>query len=329
VTAEVTIVVPTKDRVRVLRQCLVSLLAQDGVDLRVVVVDDGSVIDDVTRAAAAFDDPRVVVLRNDVSVGPSAARNRGISAASTPWVAFCDDDDVWAPDKLALQLKTMGAEPSARWSCCGSLTVDSQLVIVGHRRAPASGDLLSALLAFNVVPGGGSSVLAARDLVVGAGGFDDAMDRAEDWDLWIRLAQRSPVATVDRPLVAHRVWGRSESLDTVGMARGHALVAERYGELARERGVSFDELGIEQWFAKQHLRAGRRRAALRSFAAIARREGPITWARALVAFAAPDLVHRLGDARSRRDVPADWHADGTRWLQAIVRETERTTPVLS
>jgi len=316
VTADVTVVVPTKDRVLVLRQCLVSLLAQVGVDARVVVVDDGSVIDDVTRAVAALGDPRASVLRSDVSLGPSAARNRGIAAASTPWVAFCDDDDVWAPDKLASQLAAMAAMPDARWSCAGSVTVDHDLAIVGHRRAPESGDLLPPLLAFNVVPGGGSSVVAARELVVEAGGFDETMNRAEDWDLWIRLAQRSPVASVDRPLVGYRVWPRSESLDTAGMARGHALVAERYADLAREREVSFDEVGVEKWFAKQHLRAGRRGAALRSFASIARREGVLSWARALVALVAPEVVHRVGDARAQRDVPADWRAEGNRWLQA-------------
>src|SRR5438128_8506232 len=98
---DVTVVVPTKDRRQVLDVALRSILAQEGVDVRVVVVDDGS--SDGTAAWLADLDPRVEVVRHDTPTGAAAARNDGLDRVTTDWGAFCDDDDVWAPTKLAKQ----------------------------------------------------------------------------------------------------------------------------------------------------------------------------------------------------------------------------------
>src|SRR5687768_7474043 len=75
-------------------------LRQDGVDLAVVVVDDGST-DGTYDRLQAIDDPRLEVLRLSRNQGVSTARNAGLERASTEWVAFLDDDDAWAPSHLA------------------------------------------------------------------------------------------------------------------------------------------------------------------------------------------------------------------------------------
>ena len=99
-TPEVSVVVPTHNRSGLLAQTLHSVLWQRGVDLEVLVVDDGSA-DDTAEMVAGLADPRIRLLRHDHPQGVSAARNRGVAAASGRWLAFCDDDDLWAPDKLA------------------------------------------------------------------------------------------------------------------------------------------------------------------------------------------------------------------------------------
>src|SRR6476620_10544907 len=100
-TPLVSVVVPNHNRARLLSRTLQSILAQQMGDLEVAVVDNGSTADTASVAAAA--DPRVVVLRNEAPAGVSAARNRGIAAARGAWLAFCDDDDLWSPEKLAHQ----------------------------------------------------------------------------------------------------------------------------------------------------------------------------------------------------------------------------------
>jgi len=98
----VSVVVPSHNRARLLRRTLRSILAQHLTDLEVVLVDDGST--DETPQITNGADPRIVVIRNQEPGGVSAARNRGIAAARGEWIAFCDDDDLWSPDKLSRQL---------------------------------------------------------------------------------------------------------------------------------------------------------------------------------------------------------------------------------
>src|SRR5918995_1163359 len=106
----VTVVVPTRNRPRLLQRTLQSILAQQALaDLEVIVVDDGSWPNGAPEPAT---DARVRVVRHQTRAGVAAARNRGIALARGRWIAFCDDDDVWAPDKLVRQLevaRTTGA----------------------------------------------------------------------------------------------------------------------------------------------------------------------------------------------------------------------------
>src|SRR5690349_9916448 len=96
---EVTVVVPTRDRHARLAATLAGVLRQRDVDLEVVVVDEAS-----SPPVGASADPRVRVLRHDEPQGVARARNAGLSAAQGAWVAFCDDDDLWGPEKLRRQL---------------------------------------------------------------------------------------------------------------------------------------------------------------------------------------------------------------------------------
>src|SRR4051794_9306561 len=100
----VTVVIPTFNRWRVLSaRALPSALAQEDVDLEVVVVVDGST-DETASGLESLEDERVRVVRHARPLGLHRARNAGIAAARGEWVAFLDDDDVWAPWKLRTQL---------------------------------------------------------------------------------------------------------------------------------------------------------------------------------------------------------------------------------
>jgi hypothetical protein len=99
----VGVVIPSRDRWPFLRTAVASALAQAEVDVRVVVVDDGST--DATPAELrAVRDPRMRVIRLERTEGVSRARNAGLAHVDAPWVAFLDDDDVWAPRHLSAML---------------------------------------------------------------------------------------------------------------------------------------------------------------------------------------------------------------------------------
>lgn len=321
---DVSVVVPTHNRRRLLPQAVRSILGQREVAVELVVVDDGS--SDGTgpwldRLAAV--EPRVRVLHHAEPRFISGARNAGIAHAAGRWIAFCDDDDLWAPDKLAAQLAAMRAA-TASWACTGVAVVDEALQVVGHHRA-AGGRALPGLLQANRIPSG-STVIVERDLLRLAGGFDPGLRGSEDWDLWIRLAAHAPLAAVDRPLVAYRLGRQSLSMDVRAMRAGREVIAARYAALASAHAVTTDVAGHERYLARQLLRAGARRRAAAIFAALAFRHG--RWRelpRAAAALLAPRLTDRIGQARAAGAVPAAWRREAELWLRPI-REAGEPLP---
>ena len=313
---DVSVVVPTHNRVRILPQTIRSILRQQGVAIELIVVDDGST--DGTRPwldRLATTDLRVKVVHHAEPRFISEARNAGVARASGRWIAFCDDDDLWAPDKLTAQLAAIRSD-AARWACTGVAVVDEGLRIIGHHHA-TGGDLLAGLLASNRIPAT-SSVIAERELLRNAGGFDPSLRGSEDWDLWIRLAQGSPVAAVDRPLVAYRLGRQSLSLDVAPMRMGRRIIAARYAALAAAHGVSSDEAGHERYLAKQLLRSGARWPAASIFAKLALRHG--RWRelpRVAAALMAPRMTDRIGQARSAAAVPSVWREQAETWLAPL------------
>jgi glycosyltransferase involved in cell wall biosynthesis len=313
---DVSVVVPTHNRRHLLPAAIDSILWQRGVSIELIVIDDGSVdgtgpwLDHLSAG-----DPRVKVVHHEQPRFMSCARNAGISCASGRWVAFCDDDDLWAPDKLACQMQALQAN-SAAWACTGVIVVDEALEIIGHHHV--SGDaILPRLLEKNVIPTG-SSVIADLALLQKTGGFDKALSGAEDWDLWIKLAQRSPLAVVDRPLVAYRLGIRTMSMEVTRMRTGRSIIVDRYASLAATYGIRPDEAAHERYLAKQLLRAGSGRQAASIFATLVLkhrrwRELP----RAAAAVVAPHLTDRIGRAHTAAAVPTSWRTEADAWLGRI------------
>lgn len=189
---EVSIVIPTKGRAQRLVRTLHTIRAQTTKDLEIVVSDDGST-DDTAAAVAALGDARIRLVRSTVSHGVAAARNRGIAAAKGRWVAVCDDDDLWHPDKIEQQLAAL-EETSARWGFCLAVHVDDDLRVLGAVTEAPAAPVAQALAWANQVPGGASSAIVQRALLDRVGGFDERLSMYADWDLWLRLVRHDEPA---------------------------------------------------------------------------------------------------------------------------------------
>jgi glycosyltransferase involved in cell wall biosynthesis len=261
----VSVVIPTRDRWPLLaRTALAAVLRQDGVDLEVVVVDDGSA-EGPPPSLAGLDDPRVRLVRQRESRGVAAARNAGIREARGKWVAFLDDDDVWSPTKLRDQIAAATAA-RAGFVYAGAVWVDEQLELAEGHAPPSPDTLARELLRWNVLWGGSSNVVARRELVESLGGFDERLHQLADWDLWIRLALAAPCAAVDDVLVALSKHEQSMLLvDRRDVFVEFAYLREKHSEHARRAGVRPDTAAFARWVAGGHLRAGRRRAAARAY----------------------------------------------------------------
>jgi glycosyltransferase involved in cell wall biosynthesis len=226
----VTVVVPTHNRAGVLRQTLESILAQRNVDVTVVVVDDAST-DGTTEVLAQY--PEVVTLRHDQPTEQRVARNHGAALARTSWLAFCDDDDLWAPTKLRRQLDALDLW-DADWCACSSIFVDAGLEPVGGQRVTTATEALDRIGRQNVIPGGGSGVVVRRQVFQEVGGFREDARFVEDWDLWLKLSRVAKLACVDELLVAQRQWSRSYShRDLEAQYRAFVAMTRREGHGGR------------------------------------------------------------------------------------------------
>jgi glycosyltransferase involved in cell wall biosynthesis len=215
----VDVVIPTRNRRSLVFDSIGDALHQEGVEVRCIVVDDGST-DSTAAAIEGEADPRVVLVSHPERRGVSASRNTGMLHSRAPWVAFLDDDDRWAPTKLSAQLAALEAESGARWAATGCVVTDATLHVTGAQALPGGGgEILVRLLIDCFIPAGGSSVLAARSLLDEAGAFDTQLGAVEDWDYWLRLARLSPIAYVHSPLVAYRRWPGNTSGNTALMER--------------------------------------------------------------------------------------------------------------
>jgi glycosyltransferase involved in cell wall biosynthesis len=309
--AQVSAVVPTRNRSNFLALTLQSVLAQRLVDLEVVVVDEAST-DDTAEVIASLRDPRVRVVHHDAPVGVAMARNHGWRVATGNWIAFVDDDDLWAPNKLAAQL-TAATETGRDWAYVGVVNMDDAGRIISGVRPPAPEQIMRDLPGYNAVPGGGSNVVARRALLEAVGPFDARHLNTEDWDMWLRLAIEGPPACVPVPLLAYRLHTRNASLHIDAILAGAALI-----EQSHRAHVNYGML--YRWFGESSLRQGKRAAALRMYALAAARGQLRGVARDLAAIARSRVTRaRSSFSPQVRGSPEidPWCAQAQVWLDEL------------
>ena len=186
----VSVVVPAHNRPEHLPAAIRSALAQTLTPVEVIVVDDCSDTD-IRPALDGFDE-RVRFVRLPANRGANAARNAGVSAAVGDVVAFLDDDDRWLPEKLAAQVRLLAQGYEA--AICGW-----QFDVTGRAQVHRTTEITENMLRRGNPYCGTSGLLAWRHVFV-AEPFDETLKKGQDWDIFVRLAQRRPLAYVPRSL---------------------------------------------------------------------------------------------------------------------------------
>jgi len=188
-----------------LRVAADSILGQTVADLELLIVDDGSTDATPQLAAelrAADDRVRYLPLPH---MGISGSLNTGLREAQGPLVAFQDADDWSPPERLERELAVLEARPDVLAVGCRMREVDARGTDLAPRTAFAAGDVNGALMRFNPIPNSCAVVRRADALAIG--GFDVRYRYAMDYDLWLRLAERGTIVTVDAPLAVRVMSG--------------------------------------------------------------------------------------------------------------------------
>jgi glycosyltransferase involved in cell wall biosynthesis len=207
----ISVIIPTYNRGAFLDRALSSVLRQSYPCSEIIVIDDGS--DDDTKRRA--DD---IASRCQVTVkyifqenrGPAAARNRGITEAGYPYLAFLDSDDHWQKNKLAIQYdallnkpKIMISHTKERWLRRGKHLNQK------NKHIPGDGDIFKHSLQLCAV--GMSTVMVKKALFLEVGMFNEEFRCCEDYDLWLRTSCRYPFLLIDEPLTV-KEGGREDQV---------------------------------------------------------------------------------------------------------------------
>ncbi len=207
-----TVIIPAFRSEETIEAAVESVLGQTLPADEILVVDDGS--PDQTAARVARFGSSVRLLRKE-NGGPASARNLGIREACNPYIAFLDADDLWMPEKLQLQTEHMAAHPDCGL-CCGDAWVFGEGVETGRKYGRVADRGRPALDFEGLLLGNPIStltVLARREVLLSAGLFDEdrRLIAVEDYELWLRVAERSRIDWIDAPLGRYRVSAGSLS----------------------------------------------------------------------------------------------------------------------
>lgn len=209
-------IIPAYNAEKYIGATIESCLAQESVGCEVIVVDDGS--DDNTLAVVRSFGNRVRIVCQK-NAGPAAARNHGASLAKGDVLAFLDADDLWLPEKLSHQSAKLLEGYDLVYSNRLNMGEIGDLPLVQSEvQEMPEGDIWQDLLLGNFITT--SSVVIRKELFARMGGFSLDLPPCEDWDLWLRCAERVRVGFCPTPLVQYR-------LHAAGISRNFRLMSRQ------------------------------------------------------------------------------------------------------
>ena len=233
IVCDVSVIIPAYNAQLTIDRALKSVVDQTILPREVIVVDDGST-DETYRAAQGWLDRmhgiNLVVLRQKNS-GPGAARNHGISIATSDFIAFLDSDDEWLSEKLDRSLKQMDKSGACLVSHNGWICVDDQkyyLNISSRYERAVANNFIHGLYRRGFIST--SSVIARKEVITNLGGFDETLMTGQDFDLWLRIANipGESILVFDDPLTNYHIYDDSITRntgrrldDTMEIARRH------------------------------------------------------------------------------------------------------------
>jgi hypothetical protein len=283
VQPRISVIIPSYNCLRYLPAALGSVRRQGITELEIIVIDDGSSDGSGEWLAAEVQrDPRVVALNTSSRrSGPAIARNVGIRAARAHILAFLDADDSWYPDAIADRLALHESDPSVVLSFADSRSVSLKgrdlgnyfpycrhfyRWIGGRTGVLPLGERALAMIFAEAVCCT-STALAARDALLAMGGFQADLRFSQDWECWLRLAQRGAVWCSTRVATKYLVRPGSNSRNLQGVLAANRKIFDLYAPVVQAiepRAVRIGRAGLNVVAAELAREEGRTFLALRS-----------------------------------------------------------------
>lgn len=230
----VTAIITTFNRRAFLGNAIDSVLAQSLVDFELIILDNDS-SDGTDALVSGYTDPRIRY-RKHRAMGIAEQRNLGVGLARGEFIAFLDDDDVWLPCKLEAQYrKFLNSDGTVGLVYGGFLFYDDAGREWGAHLPQLIGKVIEGLLwASDPFCGSASNPMLRKSAILSLGGYDRKVAVGEDWELYLRLAERYCIEAV--PEIVLRI--RQHSGPRLGQKVDAALSTERHVYVRFGRGMS-------------------------------------------------------------------------------------------
>ena len=209
----VSAVITTHNReAEIVERAVRSVLNQTYPNIEIIVVDDSSpdysyradVENSIRKIQEASDSISIKYVKHETCRGACAARNTGLGYCKGEIVGFLDDDDEWLPRKVEAMLPEFDADDVALVYCEAESFDESNNTVRVYNREKHKGKVFESLIEDNYI-GSASFPLMKREAVIDAGGFDEELQSSQDFDMWLRIAQKHNVSYVEDVLVRYHI----------------------------------------------------------------------------------------------------------------------------
>jgi glycosyltransferase involved in cell wall biosynthesis len=226
----VSIVIPTHNRSGLLKNAVESALAQTYDNIEIIIVDDLS-SDNTEQVVNELLNGKILYIKNETSLGGAGARNKGIENSKGEFIAFLDDDDIWYPDKIKLQVNKISENDDNILCTCGLRVVYSSTGL-DYFNFPKIKDVTLEKMLLNNLVGITSTVLVRKSSLDTAGNFDSRLPAREEYDLWIRLSECGKFTSVNKPLLDYNIHtNRAQiSANIDKFIKGNRIIHEKYAD---------------------------------------------------------------------------------------------------
>jgi len=222
----VSVIIPAYNGQEYIREAIESALAQTYRPIEILVIDDGSPIS--MREAVAGFGPEVRCLRQE-NGGTASARNLGWRSAQGEYIALLDQDDLWLPQKLALQVPRFAEDPRIGLVVAWMEVFDSKTGEPRGTYRPPAEMTVHDMLGHELPPV--QTMIFRRSALESIGGFDASLRGTDDWDVNIRLAAEFRVVTVEEVLGRARMHDSQQGSNGEQMYRNSIRVLDKHRSL--------------------------------------------------------------------------------------------------
>lgn len=237
----VSVIIPTYNRAAMLLKTIESILKQDYSNIEIIIVDDGST-DNTFSILNELGNKKILYLNYERTSDIARLRNIGISASKGEFIAFCDDDDLWFPNKLSKQVPLLSFYDMI---CTNAIQIDEndigldKLMVIDKLKSQKL-DTKTLLLANYIVT---SSVIIKRSSLKHRFVERKSNYSAEDYELWLKISLNYNIYYLDDILVSFRRHLNTTSFD------GNLILIKLLREVIErlKEYVQFDKIEIRSY----------------------------------------------------------------------------------